>query len=318
MSLNHNQVVQAAGALLKYTEKRRDSEAATNLLADDVETVFLTITVKKMPTGSRHKPYRIPLRVPVFNESSSVCLITKNNTEAHVETLKKLNIPQIKEIITLYQLKTEFKAYEAKRLLLSTHELFLTDDRVVKSLPELLGVKFFKNKKLPAPVNLLAKDLQREVSKALSCTYYRPANGTSSTLKIGTTALSAAHLADNIEAAMEYVPKCVEKGWDNIQSIGIKTGTSLTLPIYNALPNPAGVINTTISTATKASSKAAKEVVEDKSAEAPPPAKKSKKSPLSREKTEVQAEPKKTATKKTVAATPARAQPKRRASATKA
>ncbi|KAJ2013299.1 proteasome-interacting protein cic1, partial [Coemansia sp. S680] len=308
-------VVQAAGALLKYTEKRRDSEAATNLLADDVETVFLTITVKKMPTNSRHKPYRIPLRVPVYNESTSVCLITKNNTEAHVETLKKLNIPQIKEIITLYQLKTEFKAYEAKRLLLSTHELFLTDDRVVKSLPELLGVKFFKNKKLPAPVNLLAKDLQREVSKALSCTYYRPANGTSSTLKIGTSALSAAHLADNIEAAMEYIPKCVEKGWDNIQSIGIKTGTSLTLPIYNALPNPAGVINTTISAATKVSSKATKE---DKSAEATPPAKKSKKSPLSREKAEVQAEPKKTAAKKTVAAAPARVQPKRRASATKA
>ncbi|KAJ2810645.1 proteasome-interacting protein cic1 [Coemansia furcata] len=316
MSLNHNQVVQAADALLKYTEKRRDSQAATNLLADDVETVYLTLTVKKMPTSSRHKPYRIPLRVPVYNESSSVCLITKNNTEAHVETLKKLNIPQIKEIITLYQLKTEFKAYEAKRLLLSTHELFLTDDRVVKSLPELLGVKFFKNKKLPAPVNLLAKDLQREVSKALSCTYYRPASGTSSTLKIGTTALSAAHLADNIEAAMNFVPKCVEKGWDNIQSVGIKTGTSLTLPIYNALPNPAGVIDATISAATKVSSKATEEAVEEKPVKASTPAKKGKKSPLSREK--AQAEPKKPVAKKAVAATSAKVQPKRRASATKA
>ncbi|KAJ2487546.1 proteasome-interacting protein cic1 [Coemansia sp. RSA 2050] len=309
MSLNHNQVVQAADALLKYTEKRRESQAATNLLADDVEAVYLTITAKKMPTHSRHKPYRIPLRVPVFSESSSVCLITKNNTEAHVETLKKLNIPQIKEIITMYQLKTEFKAYEARRLLLSTHELFLTDDRVVKSLPELLGVKFFKNKKLPAPVNLLAKDLQREVSKALSCTYYRSANGTSSTLKIGSSALSASQLADNIEVAMNFVPKCIEKGWDNIQSIGIKTGTSLTLPIYNALPNPAGVIDATIAAATKVSKKATKEAAEEKPVKAASPAKKSKKSLLSREKTEAQAEPKKTAIKKTAAA----ATPKRRA-----
>ncbi|KAJ2631891.1 proteasome-interacting protein cic1, partial [Coemansia sp. RSA 1694] len=284
-------VVQAADALIKYSEKRRESQAATNLLADDVDTVFLTITVKKMPTGARHKPYRIPLRVPVYNESSSVCLITKNNSEAHIETLKKLKIPQIKEIITLLQLKTEYKAYEARRLLLSTHELFLTDDRVVKSLPELLGVKFFKAKKLPAPVNLLAKDLQREVTKALSCTYYRPATGTSSTLKIGTTAMSAAHLADNIEAAMEYVPKCIQKEWENIQSIGIKTGTSLTLPIYNALPNPAGIIDTTISVSTKVSNKASKVDAEDnkeQSAEAPP-AKKSKKSPLSRENVEAKA-----------------------------
>ncbi|KAJ1821707.1 proteasome-interacting protein cic1 [Coemansia sp. RSA 2675] len=301
MSLNHNQVVQAADALLKYTEKRRDSQAATNLLADDVEAVYLTITAKKMPTHSRHKPYRIPLRVPVVTESSSVCLITKNNTEAHVETLKNLNIPQIKEIITLYQLKTEFKAYEARRLLLSTHELFLTDDRVVKSLPELLGVKFFKNKKLPAPVNLLAKDLEREVAKALSCTYYRSANGTSSTLKVGSSAMSAVQLADNIEAAMGFVPKCIEKGWDNIQSIGIKTGTSLTLPIYNALPNPAGVIDATISTATKVSGKATKEAAEEQAAKAATPAKKSKKSLLSREKAETPA-----ATKKNAAAAPKR------------
>ncbi|KAJ2744679.1 proteasome-interacting protein cic1 [Coemansia sp. BCRC 34301] len=313
MSLNHNQVVQAADALLKFSEKRRESQAATNLLADDVDTVFLTITVKKMPTGARHKPSRIPLRVPLYNESSSVCLITKNKTDAHMETLQKLKIPQIKEIITLLQLKTEYKAYEARRLLLSTHELFLTDDRVVKSLPELLGVKFFKTKKLPAPVNLRAKDLQREVAKALSCTYYRPATGTSSTLKVGTTAMSAAQLADNIEAAMEYVPKCIQKEWENIQSIGIKTGTSVTLPIYNSMPNPAGIIDTTISVSAKASSKAAKEDSKVQSAEAPP-AKKSKKSPMSRGKVD---ETKATA-KKAVAATPARVQPKRRALTTKA
>ncbi|KAJ2494423.1 hypothetical protein IWW47_004631 [Coemansia sp. RSA 2052] len=120
---------------------------------------------------------------------------------------------------------------------------------------------------------------------------------------------------------MEYVPKCIQKEWENIQSIGIKTGTSLTLPIYNALPNPAGIIDTTISVSTKVSNKASKVDAEDnkeQSAEAPP-AKKSKKSPLSRENVEAKAESKaKAAAKKPVAATPARVQPKRRASATKA
>ncbi|PIA19632.1 ribosomal protein L1 [Coemansia reversa NRRL 1564] len=262
MTLNHDLVVKASTSLLKYAKKQQESEESTNLLADEEEAVHLIVSVRKLSTKMRHKPYRIPLHAPLYDESSSVCLITKNNDEAHVERLNNLKIPQIKEIVTMLQLRTDYKAYEARRLLISTHDLFLTDDRVVNSLPEALGVKFFKSKKLPAPVNLKASNLKEEMSRALSCTYFRPTKGTCNAIKIGMTSMSASDLAKNIEVATELVAKCIPKGWDNIQSIGIKTGTSLTLPIYSSLPSaptaigaPGTHIKTMPSTDTKAEDK---------------------------------------------------------------
>ncbi|KAI9505191.1 ribosomal protein L1/ribosomal biogenesis protein, partial [Coemansia spiralis] len=202
-------------------------------LAEEDEVVHLIISLKKMVTTTRHKPYRVPLRVPMYNESSSVCLITKGDSESHVDKLKSFKIPQIKDVVTVLQLKKDYKAYEAKRQLISTHDLFLTDDRVVNSLPEILGVKFFKAKKTPVPVNLKAKNVYNEINKALSCTYFRQTTGTCTSVKIGMTTMSAPEITSNIETAMEAIVKCINKGWGNVQSVGIKTGTSLTLPIYN-------------------------------------------------------------------------------------
>ncbi|KAJ2512639.1 proteasome-interacting protein cic1 [Coemansia sp. RSA 1939] len=244
MSLNHELVLKASKALLSYAEKKSSSEQNTSLFADDEEIVHLVISLKKISGKERHKPYRIPLRVPLYRETSSVCLITKGTEKTSVEALKELKVPQIKEVITVLQLKTEYKSYEARRQLVAMHDLFLTDDRVVNSLPEILGVKFFKAKKTPAPVNLLASDLEKEIKRALSCTYYRQGKGTCNAAKIGTTAMAAPELADNIQGAMDVIAKCVPKGWDNIQAVGIKTGKSLTLPIYNSLPNPPTIITT--------------------------------------------------------------------------
>lgn len=212
-------------------------------MTDEADLVYVIVTVKKLATKERHKPYRIPLRVPLYDETKSVCLIIKNSEEEHVEELENMGIPQIKQVVTMNQLKTEFKPYQARRLLMADHDLFLTDDRIIPYLPQLLGVKFFKAKKLPSPVNLLADDMEQELKKALSCTYFRTSKGTCNSFKVGTTEMSAVHLADNIMTAMEVVPKCIPSGWENILSIGIKTGNSLTLPIYNSLPTAATAIN---------------------------------------------------------------------------
>ncbi|KAJ1667098.1 proteasome-interacting protein cic1 [Coemansia sp. RSA 1813] len=279
MSLNHELVLKASKALLKHVENKKDSEQNTNLFADDEEVVHLVISLKKITGKERHKPYRIPLRVPMYRETSSVCLITKGNDNTSVEALKELNIPQIKEVITVLQLKTEYKSYEVRRQLIAQHDLFLTDDRVINSLPEILGVKFFKAKKTPAPVNLLASDVEKEIKKALSCTYYRQGKGTCNAAKIGMTTMAAPELADNIECAMNAIVKCISKGWDNIQSVGIKTGKSLTLPIYNSLPNPPTTIDASVAKAETSKNNAAKKT---EKADAKKQAKKSKKSPLSR------------------------------------
>jgi hypothetical protein len=39
----------------------------------------------------------------------------------------------------------------------------LVDDRIVRLVPQLLGKPFYKKKKLPVPVNLVASKLKEEV-----------------------------------------------------------------------------------------------------------------------------------------------------------
>ncbi|KAJ2778349.1 proteasome-interacting protein cic1 [Coemansia javaensis] len=283
----------ASESLIKHAREKQEQDAPTNLLADDAQLVYLIVGVKSVAAQMQHKPRRIPLKAPLYGESSSVCLITKSNDEAHVEKLRALKVPQIKEIVSMAQLKTEYKAFEARRLLLATHDLFLADDRIINSLPAALGVKFFKAKKLPAPVNLKAANLRAEMDKALSCTYFRQNKGTCNAIKVGLTTMPAADLADNIASAADLVAQHIPKGWDGIQSIGIKTGTSLTLPVYNALPNAAtgiGASGATVETvALDADASDEPEAPEEKPAkkakkQPAPKAKGARKSPLTRTK----------------------------------
>ncbi|KAJ2356861.1 proteasome-interacting protein cic1 [Coemansia erecta] len=295
MSINHDLVAKAVNSLLAHTKKQEQSEESTNLLANDVQPMHLIVTVKKISAKSRHKPYRIPLRNCLYDESSSVCLIIKNHDEEHVEKLKNLGFPAIKEIVSMLDLKTKYNGFETKRQLMNAHDLFLTDDRVIGSLPKALGGKFYQLKKTPAPVNLRAKNLRREIEKALKCTYYRAAKGSCNAVRVGTTDMSAVHLIENVEGALECLVEHIPKNWDNIQSVGIKTGTSLTLPIYNALPEAAKVIGK-VNTDTAVDADEAMDVSEDegeeetkkpkkiKASKVAEPTKKSKKSPLSQSK----------------------------------
>ncbi|KAJ2130799.1 Ribosomal L1 domain-containing protein 1, partial [Coemansia sp. RSA 788] len=139
--------------------------------------------------------------------------------------------------------------------------------------------------KIPAPVNLRAKNLRNEIGKALKCTYYKAARGSCNSVRVGTTDMAPAMLIENTMGTLDNLVKHIPKGWDNIQSVGIKTGTSLTLPIYNALPNASTVISNAA-----ADDDEAMEDVEgetegaEKKEKKEKASKKSKKSPLSRTK----------------------------------
>ncbi|KAJ2301262.1 Ribosomal L1 domain-containing protein 1 [Coemansia sp. RSA 2706] len=241
MPLNHELVTKAVTSLIEHTRKKHESEESTNLLANSVESMHLIITLKKVSHKMRHKPYRIPLRNCLYDDSSSVCLLIKKFDEDHVEKLKNLGFPVIKQIVAINELKTKYSSFESKRDLMNSHDLFLTDDRMVHSLPKALGGKFYLTKKIPAPVNLRAKNLRHEVGKALKCTYYRAARGSCNAVRIGTTDMPVERLVDNVEDTLAGLVRHIPKNWDNIQTVGIKASTSLTLPIYNSAPSAATI-----------------------------------------------------------------------------
>ncbi|KAJ2350134.1 proteasome-interacting protein cic1, partial [Coemansia sp. RSA 2618] len=216
MSINHDLVEKAVNSLIELTKKQEQSEESTNPLASSVEPMQLIVTVKKISAKMRHKPYRIPLRNCLYDESSSVCIIVKNHDEEHVETLKNLGFPVIKNIISMMELKTKYNGLETKRQLMNTHDVFFTDDRVINNLSKALGGKFYLTNKTPVPVNLRAKNLRHEIGRALKCAYYRAARGTSNAVRVGTTDMSAEVLIQNVEDALKSLTGHIPKGWDNI------------------------------------------------------------------------------------------------------
>jgi ribosome biogenesis protein UTP30 len=100
----------------------------------------------------------------------------------------------------------------------------------------------------PIPVNLGHTDLKAHLESAVSSTYLHLNAGTCTSVRIGTTGMTATRLLENLRTALPEIIKCLaptnrrrteedggeEEGlWDNIQSLMIKTSESASLPIWS-------------------------------------------------------------------------------------
>eukprot|EP00955_Chlamydomonas_euryale_P074817 362143-Chlamydomonas_euryale.AAC.6 len=141
------QVQKAAASLLKFVGDRD----ASNKLFEDDEFINMTIALKKMPLQSKkHKPVPLALPHPLHAlEGAEVCLFVKDHKgEGHKQgkelVAKFEKNGGVTKVIGLSKLKTKYESYEAKRQLCKMYDLFLADDRILPSLPKLIGKSFFK------------------------------------------------------------------------------------------------------------------------------------------------------------------------------
>ena len=108
----------------------------------------------------------------------------------------------------------------------------------------------------PIPVCLKRKDLKAELERAIFSTYMHQNRGTCtcvphcklirnffegltntsvshSSVKFGTLSQSPAQVLANLETALPAIIAAVRGGWDNVQSLNIKSTKSLSLPIWS-------------------------------------------------------------------------------------
>jgi ribosome biogenesis protein UTP30 len=175
-------------------------------------------------------------------KSSSVTLFVKDPQREYKDLLETSNIKFISRVVGLDKLRNKHKTFEAKRLLMKESELFLVDDRVMTEVGKALGKQFREAKKQPVTVSLVRKDLKGELERAVASTYLTINTGTSLSIKIGTTALhSPTELYDNLIALLpQLAVRLPHGGFENVQSLHIKTSTSVSLPIYNTSLDVAG------------------------------------------------------------------------------
>ncbi|KAJ7160877.1 ribosomal protein L1p/L10e family-domain-containing protein [Mycena filopes] len=228
------QCKRAINALHTHSTQAAQKKQETELLPGKEQNIWLNVTVKKIASAHSFKPIKISIPHPLVDpRTSAICLITKDPQREYKDLLAERGVKFISRVVGIEKLKGKFKPYEARRMLLKENGMFLADERIVPLLPKLLGTKWFEAKKQPIPVCVTRKDLKAELERAISSTYMNQNQGTCTAIKISTVSHTPAQILENLTAAIPEVIKGIKGGWDNIQSLLLKTNTSAALPVWS-------------------------------------------------------------------------------------
>lgn len=246
LQLSTSQVKKGVAAILKLATA--ETTAEKSLMADESSPIFLQVCCIKIPkTPSRQM--RMLLPHSLVSPEDDVALIVKDlkkgrrtDYEPTVEHFRQLldehKCKQVKTIIPVNQLKTEYDQFELKRNLVNSHDFFLVDGRVSGHVARLLGKTFTKRRKLPTSIRMGSKDLKHEIDNALNKTsMHLTSNGDTQIMQIGTTSMSKTQIVENIEFACKILAKNYPGGWPNIRALRIKSQKSLAIPIYMTMKN---------------------------------------------------------------------------------
>jgi len=173
-----------------------------------------------------------------------VCLFSKEDSVKTKEMLKSKDVA-VKKVISLSKLRKNYQSFESKRHLCSLYDVFICDDAIYHLLPKLLGKAFFSKKKFPIPVDLKKTNLKKEIGKVLQCSLMSLGHGPCSAIKVAHTGQTIEQSVENVVSAVSEIAKIVPRGWNNIQSLNLKTSDSISLPIYTSLPEKSLVIDDT-------------------------------------------------------------------------
>eukprot|EP00877_Chromochloris_zofingiensis_P012584 jgi/Chrzof1/757/Cz01g27160.t1 len=235
------QVDKAVASLLKYIGEQQQN---TNQLIEDDELLYLLVALKKTPQGSKKdKPIRVPIPHPLYStEGADICLFVKDHKgegqkAAKARLSKFVKTGGVNKVMGISKLRTKYESHEAKRQLCNLYDVFLADDRILPSLPKLIGKSFFKRKKQPIPVDIRAANFPEHVKRAVESTYMHPPTGSCLTVRVARSSHGTKAIAENVNAALEGVVAHIPKKWSNVQAVYLKTSQSVALPLYQTLPD---------------------------------------------------------------------------------
>ncbi|XP_075851230.1 ribosomal L1 domain-containing protein 1 [Microcebus murinus] len=236
--LDKDQVRKALEALFTYSKSRKNTKG---LLLDENENVFLLVILWTIP--SKELRVRLPLPYSIRTDLEEVCLFTKDEPKKTPEQtehfyrklLNKHGIKTVSQIIPFHTLKKEYKSYEAKHRLLNSFDLFLADARIRRLLPTFMGKHFYRRKKVPVSVNLLTKNLSKEISQSIGGTTLNISkSGSCSAIRIGHTAMQIEHIIENIVAVTKGLSEKLPEKWKSVKLLYVKNERSVALPIFSS------------------------------------------------------------------------------------
>lgn len=154
--IKKDQIEKAVKCLYKIEQQKNELLPETN--------IFCSFTLIEMMDKLRIKPILIPIQNAI-NSNAKICFFSKDPQQDFKPKFKALGI----KVIGVKKLQQKYKAFEQKRELLKSFDLFICDSRIIDLLPKLLGKTFFQKKKHPIPIDM-TKNLELEITKIKSGT----------------------------------------------------------------------------------------------------------------------------------------------------
>ncbi|KAL2331126.1 hypothetical protein Fmac_018707 [Flemingia macrophylla] len=235
-------VTKAVEALLKWRGSQSERQKA-KLFDEEEEFVYLILTLKKVPSNSRVNPHKIPLPHSLISPFSEQCLILDDRpnkarvTKAQVQSkIQSESIP-IAKVLKLSKLASDYRAFEAKRKLCDSYDLFFAEKSIVPLLPRLLGKHFFKKRKIPVPLDLKKNNWNEQVQRACSSAMLFVRSGTCTVVRVAKLRMDTHQIVQNVLATIQGAVQVVPKNWANVRSLHLKLLESLALPLYQVLPD---------------------------------------------------------------------------------
>ncbi|KAK4278971.1 hypothetical protein QN277_016740 [Acacia crassicarpa] len=234
--INRTTVEEAVRSLLKWRKSMSHSEKL-KLSDQEDEFFYLVLSLNKIPHRDRANTYKILLPHSLLPESSELCLIiddrhkkglTKDDAQ---KKIKSENIP-VSNVLKLSKLKSNYRSSEAKRELDDSYHMFFADKGVIPLLQGLLG-----KKKAPVPLDLKDRNWKEQIEKACSSTLLCLRTGTCYVVRVAKVSMDKDDIVENVIAACNGIAEVVPSKWGNIRSLHLKLLESLSLPIYQTVPD---------------------------------------------------------------------------------
>ncbi|EOA29288.1 hypothetical protein CARUB_v10025570mg [Capsella rubella] len=227
----------AIKALFEIRNKKSKTEKPQ--LPEEDESVYLTVSLDKIPETHRTCTYRIALPHPLINtteDSPELCLIIHDKPKYGltrddvVKKIKSENIP-ITKVLTLSMLKSE-----PKRKLCDSYERFFTDRRMTPLLPRSVGKNFFGSKKIPVAIDLKRRNWKEQIEKSCRTAMFFIRTGTCSVIHVGKLSMGRDEIVENVMATLSGVVDVLPDKWKYIRSFRVKLSESFAYPIYQTVP----------------------------------------------------------------------------------
>lgn len=233
-----DQTLEAVEALLTHATKAK----VNPLFADTPSRLLLDVTSFKILEGQNHF-FNICLPNSPYHESVDILMIIpddlKTSTDPEIlvnkmkDKLREADVNNIREVMTVRQLRDEYSTYEGKRKLAKRIDLVLAHTSVFKNLSTILGREFYKKKKFVLGINCDSNDLAGAIRLALMKTVLNISkNGRTSTLPIGHDNLSAPELTENVNKIANWLMRQFPGGWENISKLSVYVAGVPPLIVY--------------------------------------------------------------------------------------